>query len=1445
MTDFSELESRIDQAQGSQRFRLRQRLRSIEQARRAGKPFDRNLQRWLGDLDRSIHWRTRRLTELPAIELAPALPITAHALEIQQAIRDNAVTIVCGETGSGKSTQLPKICLQMGRGIDGMIGHTQPRRIAARAIAARLADELGASRGTAVGFKVRFTDTTHPETYVKLMTDGILLAETQQDRYLNQYDTLIIDEAHERSLNIDFLLGYVQRLLSARRDLKLIITSATIDAQRFAAHFACPRTGAPAPVIEVSGRSYPIEIRYRALCPDEDTGEDVDLQGTIADTVEELASAGPGDVLVFLPTERDIRETAKTLRGRSIPGDGRQTEILPLYARLSTAEQNKVFEPHARRRVVLATNVAESSLTVPNIRFVVDTGTARISRYSPRRKVQRLPIEPVARAAADQRAGRCGRVGPGICVRLYAEDDYLSRDRFTTPEIRRTNLASVILQAKSLRLGPIDEFPFLDPPRADAIQDGNRTLFELGAIDAAGELTEIGRRLARLPVDPRIGRMILAAGDEGCWHEALIIAAALAIQDPRERPAERAQAADECHAQFADPSSDFLSYLKLWDFYQDLRAKLSRNQLRRACRQNFLAFNRMREWLDVHRQLKQLVSEAALVPRATHGRPAGSADDVAMTSAGSGSAPEPVSSSAGDEPRHGGRGTGLENRPGAPRSSPYRSRQRARGGLRYRPPPDAELDAINVELTALGGRPLGPRIPNYEQALYGAIHRSLLTGLLANVALRTDAVEYTGANNARFFLWPGSGVFTSKPQWVVAAELVETTRNYARTVARIDPAWIEPLAGHLVKRSYSDPHWSRPAGSAMAYEKVSLYGLPVVQRRRVPLGPLDGEAARELFIRHGLIEGQLKTPLRFLTHNQALVAELNSVATRRRRHDLFVEDQRQFQFYDQRLPPHAYDVHRLQRWLRTIERQDPRRLYMAPADLVVDEAESAAVADFPDAVELGAISLPLEYRYEPGDPDDGITISVPQAALRQLASGRLGWLVPGLLEDKVVALIRALPKAIRRNFVPAPDVARRVLRELEFGRGNFLAAVAEALSKIGHEPVAAADFQTDKLPPHLHINVRVVDDAGQVLARGRDVDQLQRELGQDADATAPAEFYHPDWQRDGITAWDFGELPDQVSILSGGVTLVAFPMLVDRGSEVWLRLADSAQVAAWQTRTAVRRLCCLAERHELRAQVAWLPRIDQVRLLASPFCRGRELERQLAELIADRSFLDQDARVRDADAFQRLLARGRERIGLGVQEVARVLLPLLEAHHRIRLALEQKRPPTWQFAVDDLRRQLAALTADEFGPGFIRPDAGSTPQAAQADPPRGAPARADGENAGRATAAPPAPGFLVATPWRWLQHFPRYFRAMALRLEKIAGSGWQRDRRALAHIEPFLAAYRQRADDHHRRGIYDPELETFRWMLEEFRVSLFAQELGVVVPVSVKRLERQWTAVQV
>ncbi len=1305
--ELAEAKRAIPRAMASDRHRLRRQLRRFEQLRDGGQQSERGWQRWLSELQASIELLERRRQGVPAVSYDPELPITSRVGEIRDAIRDprHPVLIVCGETGSGKSTQLPKICLEAGRGIERRIGHTQPRRIAARTVAARIADELQLPLGREVGYQVRFADSTQPETYIKLMTDGILLAETQGDRFLDQYDTLILDEAHERSLNIDFLLGYIQQLLPRRPDLQLIITSATIDADRFREHFRSPVTGEPAPVIEVSGRMYPVELRYQP--PEEEAGDDErELEQVIAQTVVELCGSGPGDILVFLPTERDILATAKVLRGRAAGGAGTAFEILPLYARLSAREQNRVFQTGSKRRVVLATNVAESSLTVPNIRFVIDAGTARIRHYSPRRKVQRLPIQAISQASADQRAGRCGRVGPGICVRLYSEEDFLARDRETLPEIRRTNLAAVILQTRALQLGELEDFPFLDPPRPEAVREGYRTLYELGALDQRRRLTPRGRLLARLPVDPRIGRMILAAADLGCLHELLVLAAVLEIQDPRERPQDKQQAADEAHAQFAHPDSDFLALLNLWTFYHQLRGTLSRNQLRKACRQNFLSYNRLREWLDMYRQLKQWSEEAGL-----------------RTAAATGSLDDP---------------------------------QR-----------------------------------------YAAIHQALLSGMLANVAQRGEGYEYVGAGGTRYHLWPGSGVFASKPAWIVAAELIETSRTFARTAARVDPRWIEPLAEHLVKRTYSDPHWSRRAGAAMAYERVTLFGLTLVSRRRVPYGPIDPAAARELLIREGLLDGQTRLRARFLKHNRALLEELDQWATRSRRSELFVGQQWQFDFYDQRLPAEAVDVASLERWLRSAPAAAKAALEMQREQLWGSSEPGAADVAFPERLDCGPTRLPLEYRFEPGEEQDGVTLVVPQAALNQVDAGQLGWLVPGLLEEKVLALIRSLPKSLRRNLVPAPDTARQVVRQLRFGEGTFLATVARSLGQIGGQPVAPADFQLEKIPPHLHMNVRVVDEQGKTLSASRDVEQLQHELQEQVSASF-AQIHDRRWHRDGLVAWEWEELPARVAYHHGGLELLGYPMLVDRGPDVSLRLAETPEQAASQTRGGLRRLISLSENRELRAQVAWLPGLEQWKLQASGVIGARDLEQQLAQRLADRAFLDGHPPPRTADEFQEMLQRGRKRIAGAVQDLTPRMRNLWEACHQARLALEQPIPARSHYAVDDMRDQLAELTRSDF---------------------------------------------LVETPWSWLEQYPRYFQAICQRLEKLKAGGQTRDRQGYDTLRPFLERWRQREAERPEGRSHHPAAEEFRWMLEEFRVSLFAQQLGTAISVSAPRLEKQWARV--
>ena len=1296
----ADLERQIPHALVADRHRLRRRVRSIRQAQQRKQPFDKNLTRLAEEVQQSVQLRKSRLEGRPAVTFDEALPIFAKRQEITDAIANHQVVVVSGETGSGKSTQLPKICLDMGRGIDGMIGHTQPRRIAARSVAARVAEELGTTVGQAVGFKIRFTDATSPCTYVKLMTDGILLAESQGDTFLNQYDTIIIDEAHERSLNIDFLLGFVKRLLPKRPELRLIITSATIDAQRFSEHFATA-TG-PAPVIEVSGRTYPVEVRYRPLEGDNDSDE-ADLQRGVLNAVEELTAEDDGDVLIFMPTERDIRETAQALRGRQIAGSrmGKGTEILPLYGRLSTAEQNRVFQSHNHRRIVIATNVAESSLTVPGIRSVIDAGTARISRYSARSKVQRLPIEPISRASADQRKGRCGRLGPGICIRLYSEQDYLTRDEFTSPEIQRTNLAAVILQTLSLKLGAIEEYPFLDPPKPIAIREGYSTLFELGAIDDRDCLTDIGRKLSRLPVDPRVGRMVLAAHEENCLREVLIIAAALELQDPRERPVDKQQAADTCHEQFVHEESDFLGYLKLWDFYERLKHDLSRGRLRKACQQNFLSYNRMREWQEIHRQLLQIVEQNKLKQQ--------------------------------------------------------------------------------------------PRRDDYD-----AIHRSLLTGLLSGVANRTDTYEYTGAGGQKLNLWPGSATFEKKPKWIVAAELVETTRRYARVVARISPNWIEPLAGHLVVRTHSEPHWVPETGSVMAYEKVTLFGLPIIPRRRIPYGSVNAPVAREMFIQHGLVEGDWQTPAKFFAHNQQLIEQLEEMAAKSRRRDFLLGEEARYEYYDSRIPPHAYDGARLRKWLRKVEQTTPNILHMTQSDLLVDHSEAVTDTDFPDAITIDKMQLPLEYHLEPGSDEDGVTLTIPQAGLNQLQPHRLEWLVPGLIEEKILALIKSLPKSSRRSLNPLAETARKVAAEIPFGEGEFAAAVADKLAEIAGTRCAASEFQQVQLPNHLRMNVRVIDSEGEALGEGRDLTKIRKSLGAAAAANFSA-IDDPTWNRDGIVTWDFGELPKRVDIQHGGLALKGYPALIDTGEAVNLRLLDCPLKATFETRGGLRRLFYLAERRELKAQADWLPNIDRILLNAATLPDSAIFRKCIAELLTDRAFLATNAIPRSAEKFEEQRRTGNQRIGRAVQEVAGLLEPMLTAYQQALVAVESATGKGWDAAVADMRLQLHELATS---------------------------------------------GFLTRTPWNWLQQYPRYFEGIRRRLHKLAHGGAPRDKEHHAVIQPRCNAYRTRAAEHLSRGVYDPELIQYRWMLEELRVSLFVQELGTSITISPQRLDKQGAKVR-
>ncbi|MEZ5950868.1 MAG: ATP-dependent RNA helicase HrpA [Planctomycetaceae bacterium] len=1305
---WDEYYSQLDETMLADRYRLRRMLRDLSHTGKQRNPPVQRLREFETLLERSREWARQRRELLPVPRFSGTLPIDDRIEEIKSAIHSHQVIILCGETGSGKSTQLPKICLSLGRGVHGLIGHTQPRRLAARSVAARIAEELGSPLGEQVGFKIRFTDTTRPHTFIKLMTDGILLAETQGDRFLEAYDTLIIDEAHERSLNIDFLLGYIQRLLPRRPELRLIITSATIDAARFSEHFSLG--GQPAPVLEVSGRTFPVELRYRPPVADEDSDEP-DWKSAFTAAVDELSREKRGDILAFLPTEREIREAAKLLRGHLTRTRGSESalEVLPLYGRLSEKEQQRIFQPLPRQRIVLATNVAESSLTVPNIECVIDLGTARISRYSPRAQIQRLPIEPISQASAKQRLGRCGRIAPGICVRLYDEKDFLGREEFTPPEIQRTNLAQVILRTLSLKLGPIEEFPFLDPPRGGMIRDGYKTLHELGAIDDQQKLTEIGQQLARLPVDPRIGRIILAGHEENCLHEILIIASGLEVQDPRDRPVEFQQAADQAHRQFQHESSDFLGLLKLWDFHHHLKLELSQAKYKLACRKNFLSVSRLREWSEVHRQLLQLVQEARL---------------------------------------------------------PVQARR------------------------------------NNEDA----IHRALLTGFLANVAFLDDKNEYAGSGGLKRYLWPGSGLFAKKPKWIMSAEVVETSQRYARMVARINPAWIEPLARHLVKLSHAEPHWDKQAGCVMAWEKVTLFGMTIVPRRRVNYGGVDPVQARELMIRDGLATFEFESPGEFLVHNLCLVEEVRNMQAKVRRADFGAIEQIIIDFYDARIPAECYDAARFEKWRKQIEQEQPRVLFFETEMFLPPQEQTLDRHLFPDALVFENLQLPLAYQLQPGEEEDGVTLTVSREHLHELQPGLLDWLVPGLVEEKIAALIKTLPKSLRTLLIPAPDTAREVNRQITFGQGPFLQTIALPLQRIAGEPIPLEAFDLPALPEHLRMNIKVTDEEGRVLAVGRDLERLRQQFRTgveqrgSTDAPLPASSGpslaelapRTRWHKDGITRWEFPKFPAAVELKFHQYVLTGYPSLVDAGSSVQLRLREQADVALRETRQGVFRLFQLEAREKILAQLKWFPDIEQLDLLSTVHPGFKHIRGQLSELIARHAFPQEFPLPRDEAEFKSLVKSGIQQLPASVQEVARVVGPIVPLSRLLHKQIEDLNAPSWSYARADLRNQLEGLIA---------------------------------------------PRFLLDTPWPWLTQFPRFLQGMQVRLEKLRSGQLDRDQRAAEQLAPYVRRLHE-GNPVLRR--LDPEWVEFRWLVEEYRVSLFAQQLGTSRQVSPKRLDRQW-----
>ncbi len=1382
---FSGLRERIADLTIRDQRRLRRRL---DGARKVRGPAA--LDEVLDKVEREILEAEQRVqarrARLPAVSYPAELPVSQRKDDLLAAIRDNQVVIVAGETGSGKTTQLPKICLELGRGVLGMIGHTQPRRLAARAVADRIAEEIGTQLGDVVGYQVRFSSQTTEHTLVKVMTDGILLAELSQDRYLEKYDTLIIDEAHERSLNIDFILGYLRRLLPRRPDLKVIITSATIDPERFARHFASTVDGEdpqPAPVLEVSGRTYPVQVRYRPLDPQEPVTkardrEDRDQVQAISDAVSEVTAEGPGDILVFLSGEREIRDTADALRGEARSN----TEILPLYARLSTAEQHRVFAPHPGRRIILATNVAETSLTVPGIKYVIDPGTARISRYSNRLKVQRLPIEPISQASANQRAGRCGRLEDGICIRMYDEDDYATRPAFTDPEILRTNLASVILQMAALDIGEIEDFPFIDPPDRRQVKDGIELLRELGAISPAAsrsparppaepessgsasaaaesrarpsspagsvgrlKLTPLGRKLAELPIDPRLGRMVLAAADEGCVPEVLVIAAALAIQDPRERPTEAVrgpagsphsesggaeaagglsqpggrrrpsrsrgpaeQAADQMHARFADPTSDFLAYLNLWRYLRERQKALSSNQFRRMCRTEYLHYLRVREWQDLEAQLRQAAR------------------------------------------------------------------------------------AVGVSAGALAAEPDPVRM-----------HSALLAGLLSHIGVYDpEKRDYIGARNAHFAISPGSVLFSrgfragrtaaassASPRFVMAAELVETTRLWARIVARIEPEWIEPLAEHLVRRTYSEPHWERKQGAVIAYERVTLYGVPIVTQRKVTYGRIDPQLSRELFIRHALVEGDWETHHAFFQENQDLLAEVEELEDRARRRDILVDDDVLFDFYDRRIPEDVVSARHFDAWWKKVRRNDPDLLTFDKQMLVTGSASAVTEADYPEVWSLRQ-PLRVSYQFEPRAEADGVTVHIPLPALGHVRHERFDWQVPGLREELVIALIRSLPKALRRSFVPIPDHARAALAGISPADGPLLDVLADRLSQTARVRVSPDAFDVDRVPAFLKMTYRIEDEDGRVLAEGKDLDRLRDEVRPATRANLSA--VAGGLERHGLRTWEVGTLPKVVQERREGYEVRAYPALVDEGASVGVQLFETPDEQAAAMWAGARRLLQLDTPAPIAHISSRLSNAAKLVLARNPHGGVGALLEDCSGAAVDLMIAESGGPPWDEASFVRLREQVRAELNASVLAVVGRVQPILAAVQHIEQRLPEAPAGLLADSVADIRAHLSRLVY---------------------------------------------PSFITATGYRRLPDMLRYLQAIGYRLDKLP-SNPGRDRDLTMRIQEIEREYGQVVAGLPPGARHHDDVVAVRWMLEELRISYFAQVQRTAFPVSDKRISR-------
>lgn len=1380
------------------RYALRRKMHDVKTLQKSGDEKSlAKAQRLINEIVQKLHASQKkyeqRLNSLPCPEYPLELPVSSRKDEISAAIIKHQVVIVCGETGSGKTTQLPKICLELGRGVSGLIGHTQPRRIAARSVASRIAQELKSPLGEVVGYKVRFNDKLSESSYVKLMTDGILLAETQGDKFLNAYDTIIIDEAHERSLNIDFLLGYLKQLLPKRPDLKIIVTSATIDADRFSKHF----NGAP--VIEVSGRTYPVEIRYRPLGKagfrakeiaeaenaqsdfEEDTifgiarkaktearwleedDEEEAIEEAILDAADDLLRQGDGDILVFLPGEREIRDVADHLRkyqGRS--AKLKHIEVLPLFARLSIEDQQKIFKSHSSRRIVLATNVAETSLTVPGIKYVIDAGLARVNRYSPRAKVEQLQIEKISQAAARQRAGRCGRVSSGICVRLYSEQDFNGRPEFTEPEILRSSLAAVILRMAALRLGDVAEFPFIEAPSSRLIADGYLLLQELGAVDAHRQITETGLQLARLPLDPRVGRMILAAKREHCLKEILIIASVLSIQDPRERPMDKREAADNAHAKFAGEGSDFMSYLKLWDFFDHaLKTKKSNKDLLNQCHSNFLSFLRLKEWRELHGQLLDIVEEMELV------------------------LPSPLKG----EGKGGGKG---------------------------------------LSISAM--------LENAKEANFEQIHKALLAGLLGNIGFKDgDNDSYAGARGIRFHIAPGSALKKQRPKWVIAAELVDTSKLYARCVAKIEPDWIEPLARGLTESHYSDPRWDRKMGMVNAWERVSLYGLTIIPKRRVHYGPIDAKESREIFIREALANGEFDTRATFFTANERLIAEVEELEHKARRQDVLVDEHQLFTFYDARIPADIYNAASFEKWRAEAEKLNPKLLYLTRDDLMRHGADAITAVQFPETLIIypshsqgegkgggnvhshphpdlppemgkGAVVLQLKYRFEPGHVLDGVTATVPLALLNQLNPVQTEWLVPGMLREKLTYLIKALPKTFRRVCVPVPEFVTGFLEHAEqnllssFPRsGNDMDGTLPLLDTLAayiqHKTtlkISKEDWSLSDIPAHHLMNFSVVDDVGRELAMGRDWNALKKQLGSAAQLTF--RNTSPDIEKTGLKQWDFGDLPQTLSFERDGLKVTGYPALEDEVDTVSVRLFDTANEAEQSHRKGVCRLMRFELKEQMKQLEKNLPNFNQYALVLRNVVAPDDLREDMIMAIADRAFIGEDELPRTNADFMKLKQRARTRLPAVSEAVARQA-QAIATEYQLLMQKQGQMAASVNRLKRDLDQQVGLLVYK---------------------------------------------GCFSQTPWEYLQSIPRYLKALRLRIEKHPANP-ERDGKNAGSVGLIWQKWQDKINAMQQAHLDIPQnLLDFRWLIEELRVSLFAQELKTPFPVSIKRLEKIW-----